>query len=100
MANLIGQFFNDVAEQPLDQTFSYSSMASAAAGAQVYLSATLVATTPELRSVLGGFVSQKIMEHEAMASFMISKGWMNPYDEPNKQLETCYKQSQSVLSQN
>ncbi len=99
MSNLINRFFGAAADQPADQTFSYSLMASAAAGAQGYLAATLIATTPELRSILSSFVSQKVMEHEALASLMISRNWMNPYDEPNKQLEASFHQSQSILSQ-
>ncbi|MGI5920529.1 MAG: spore coat protein [Syntrophomonadaceae bacterium] len=100
MANLIGQFFNDITDQSLDQTLSLSAMATAAAGAQLYLSATLASTTPELRAVLAGFVAQKTAEHEAITNYIMNRGWMNPYDDPTKQLETCYQESQSVLSQN
>ena len=99
MGNIINRFFGEAADQPADQTLSYSLMASAAAGAQGYLAATLIATTPELRSILGGFVTQKVCEHESLANLMISRDWMNPYDEPNQQLEASYSQSQSMLSQ-
>lgn len=99
MGNLINRVLGEVSDQPADQTISYTMMASAAAGAQGYLAATLIATTPELRAILGSFVSQKVMEHEALTSFMINRNWMNPYDEAHKQLEASYSQSQSIVSQ-
>jgi spore coat protein CotF len=99
MGEIINTFFSQTTDRSADQTLGYSAMASAAAGASAYLAATLQCTTPELRSILSGFVSQKIMEHEAVTNLLINKGWMNPYDEPVKQLETSYRDANSVLSQ-
>ncbi len=97
MADIISTFFTQAADRSADETLSYSAMASAAAGAAAYLAATLQATTPELRSILNGFVNQKVMEHEAMSNYVINKGWMNPYEDPAKQLENSYKQADSIL---
>lgn len=95
---VIDNIFGQVADQSAEQTLGYSLMAEAAASAGAYLAATLAATTPELRSILSGFVSQKVMEHEALTNYMMEKGWMNPYDSPAKRLEGTFRQANSMLS--
>ena len=57
------------------------------------------ATTRELRSILGSYVSQKVLEHEAINNYVMNKGWMNPYEDPTKQLESSYNQASSIISQ-
>lgn len=99
MGGLISSFFGRVADQSADQTLAYSLMTETAAAAGAYLAATLAATTPELRGMLSGFVSQKVMEHESLTKYMIDQGWMNPYENPTKRLEETYRQASSLLSQ-
>lgn len=98
MGDMINNLFSRATDSSADETLSYTAMASAAAAAGAYLAATLQATTPELRAMLEGIVSQKIMEHEAMTNYVMSKGWMNPYDDPARQLEASYNYSQSIIS--
>jgi hypothetical protein len=98
MGNLINRVLGEMSDQPADQTISYAMMASAAAAAQGYLAATLLATTPELRAILSSFVSQKVMEHETLTGFVMNRNWMNPYDDAHRQLEASYIQSQSIVS--
>ncbi len=98
MGNLIIRVLGEMSDQPADQTISYAMMASAAAAAQGYLAATLLATTPELRAILSSFVSQKVMEHETLTGFVMNRNWMNPYDDAHRQLEASYIQSQSIVS--
>jgi spore coat protein CotF len=98
VGDMISNLFSKATDSSADETLSYTAMASAAAAAGAYLAATLQATTPELRAMLGGIVSQKIMEHEAMTNYIINKGWMNPYDDPTIQLEASYNYSQSMIS--
>ncbi|NLG32892.1 MAG: spore coat protein [Syntrophomonadaceae bacterium] len=99
MGDVISTFFSQATDRSADETLAYSSMASAAAGAGAYLAATLQSTTPELRSILNGFANQMVMEHEAMNKYVITKGWMNPYDDPSKQLQSTYSQANSVLKE-
>ncbi|NLW92704.1 MAG: spore coat protein [Syntrophomonadaceae bacterium] len=97
MSDIISNIFGQATDSSADETLSYSAMASAAAGAGAYLAATLQATTPELRAILGGFVSQKVLEHDTITEYVMNKGWMNPYDDPSKQLESTFKQSNSMM---
>lgn len=99
MSDIINNFFGHATDSSADQTLSYSAMASTAASAAAYLAATLQATTPELRSILGGMVNQKVMEHETITNYVMNKGWMNPYEDPAQQLESTFKQSNSMLSE-
>lgn len=99
MGDIISNFFSQATDRSADETLAYTSMASAAAAAGAYLAACLQSTTPELRSILAGFVSQKILEHEALTNYVMSKGWMNPYEDPARQLESSYKQASSIVSQ-
>lgn len=99
MGGLISTLFGQVADKSADQTLAYSLMSEAAAASGAYLAATLASTTPELRSILGGFVSQKVMEHESLTKYMMDQGWMDPYENPVKRLEETYRQASSLLSQ-
>lgn len=99
MADIISNFFSQSTDRSADETLAYTSMASAAAAAGTYLAATLQATTPELRAILSGLLSQKILEHETLTSYVINKGMMNPYDDPRKQLEQTYNQTSTIFSQ-
>lgn len=96
---VIDNLFGQVADQSAEQTLGFSMMAAAGASAGAYLAATLAATTPELRSILSGFLGQKVVEHETLTSYIIEKGWMNPYDNPIQRLEGTFEQANALLSQ-
>ncbi len=99
MGDILSNLFSKATDSSTDEVLSYTAMASAAAAAGAYLAATLQSTTPEMRSIMSGFVTQKVLEHDAMTNYVMNKGWMNPYDAPTKQLESSYRQAHSVLSQ-
>lgn len=99
MANLIGKVFGDMADESPDKALAFTSMAAAAAGATAYFTASLQSSTPEVRALLGGFASQKAMEHEGMNSFLMQKGWFDPYEDPIQQLMTADQQAHSMVSQ-
>lgn len=93
MSSFVGSIFSNTTDVPsADQTIAYSASAGAAASAQAYLAATLAATTPEVRRLFGEYCSQAIMGNEAMMGLMIKNGWVDPYDEPEKQLQTIITQ--------
>lgn len=100
MSSLVNTFFSNTANSSADQTLAYASASGAAAAAQAYFSATLTATTPEVRRLFAEYSSQAVMGHEAIVGLMIQKGWINPYDEPVEQLQSIISQSQqSSVSQ-
>lgn len=86
--------FSNTADSSADQTLAYASISGAAAAAQAYFSATLTATTPEVRRLFAEYSSQAVMGHEALLGLMIEKGWTNPYDELTQQLQTVISQAQ------
>ncbi len=87
MPSIINSMFSNTADSSADQTLAYASVSGAAAAAQAYFSATLTATTPEVRRLFAESSSQAVMGHEALLGLMIQKGWTNPYDEPTQQLQ-------------
>ncbi|MCE5285443.1 MAG: spore coat protein [Pelosinus sp.] len=100
MTSFMGSIFSNVAEVPsADQTIAYSAAGGAAASAQAYLTAALAATTPEVRRLFSEYASQSLMGNEAMMGLMINNGWVNPYDPPEKQLQSILNQ-QSAPTQN
>jgi spore coat protein CotF len=100
MTSFVGSIFSNAAEVPsADQTIAYSAAAGAAASAQAYLAATLAATTPEVRRLFGEYCTQAIMGQEAMMGLMVKNGWVSPYDDPEKQLQSILNQ-QSNSNQN
>lgn len=94
MPSIINSMFSNTADSSADQTLAYASASGAAAAAQAYFSATLTATTPEVRRLFAEYSSQAVMGHEALLGLMIQKGWANPYDEPTQQLQSVISQAQ------
>ncbi len=94
MSSIINSMFSGAADISADQTLAYASASGAAAAAQAYLSATLTATTPEVRRLFAEYSSQAVMGHEAVLGLMIQKGWVNPYDAPSQQLQSIVNQVQ------
>jgi len=98
VTNLIGKVFGEMANESADKTLAINSMFAAAAGAQAYFAAALQSVTPEVRALLSGFATQKALEHEAMNTYLMQKGWIKPYEEPIQQLMMSEQQAEEVIS--
>lgn len=98
MASLIGSIFSVTGDNSLDQSIAYTSAAGAAATAQTYFSAALVAVTPEVKRLFSDYSIQILMGHEQLNDLMLKKGWVKPYDEVTEQLQTASEQSGQVLN--
>lgn len=96
MSSLIGSIFSETADISADQTIAYNTAAGAAISAQAYLAAALASVTPEVRRLYLEYSSQSVMGHEAMMGLMIKNGWVNPYDTPEKQLQSIIQQSKPL----
>lgn len=99
MASLVGSLFKDMTETSADETLALNTIAGSAASAAAYLSATLEATTPEVRRLFGEYLTQSIMANEGAVALALKKGWINPYDVPENQIMIAYQQSKNVLGQ-
>lgn len=97
MSSLIGSIFSDASDISADQTIAFGATAGAAAAAQAYLSATLIATTPEVRRLFSEYCTQCTMGHEALIGLMVKNGWAKPNDSPDTQLQAALQQSQPVV---
>lgn len=100
MSSLVEQIFLNNSDTSLDQTLAYSSAASVAVSAQAYLSASLAATTPDVRRLFSEYSTQSAMGHEALMGLMITRGWINPNTSPMQQLEASIQQSQQTVKTN
>lgn len=99
MSSIVGNLFKEMAETSADETLAISAIGGAAASAGAYLSATLQATTPEVRRLFGEYLTQSIMAQENLVGLALKKGWMNPYDVPENQILVAYKHSQNVMEE-
>ena len=99
MSSLIRSIFSAASDTSADQTLAYMSASGAAASAQAYFSAALVATTPEVRRLFTDYATQSLIGNEAIMGLMIKKGWINPYDRPETQLQSVTQQSQQMMQQ-
>jgi spore coat protein CotF len=98
MPGLIAEVFGTTTDAPANPTIAASTIASAAGSAQAYLAATLEATTPEVRRLFSEYMAQTIIGQEAIQGLAVKKGWANPYDAPEKQLEMSDQAAKSVLT--
>lgn len=83
-----------------DKTVANDSLAAKAAASNAYLNAALEASTPELKQLFSTNLTQMMGEHAALSQLALNKGWMNPYDEPDKQLLQTFNHSKDVLENN
>lgn len=97
MSSLIGSIFSGSSDTSADETIAYNSAAGAAAAAQAYLTASLGATTPEVRRLFSEYCTQSAMGHEALMGLMVKNGWVNPYDSPDQQLQAAVNKSQPLI---
>jgi spore coat protein CotF len=92
----MSSLFSNASNQSADNTIALNAMAAAAASCTAYLTATLEATTPEVRRLFSEYTTQSVIGHEAITALSIKKGWMSPDDSPTKQLQTSVNESVSV----
>jgi spore coat protein CotF len=97
VANFVSKMFGEKADQSADKTLAFAAMAAAAASAQAYFTAALQSTTPEVRALLGGFATQKTLEHEGITGYLMQKGYLNPYDDSIHQLMVAEQNAQAVM---
>ncbi|MDD4600351.1 hypothetical protein SDC9_09101 [bioreactor metagenome] len=98
MSSFMSTIFSKNIQTSMDQVIANNAMAGAAAASSAYLTAALQATTPEVRHLYNEYTSQSAMGHEALTGLALKKGWINPYDDPQQQLQTTLSQSQSIVN--
>ncbi|HEY8464373.1 MAG TPA: spore coat protein [Bacillota bacterium] len=94
---LLDDLFGETTGADLNQVIAINSLAGAAAAANAYLTATLAATTPEVRRLFGEYLNQSLMAHEGLTNLALKKGWINPYDNIDNQLKMSYEGSTKVV---
>ena len=99
MGNIMGNIFERMTDKSANATIAYTTMSAAAASATTYLAAMLESSTPEVRRLYSDYLTQSIMEHEAITALSLKKGWFTPYDAPETQLQTVFQQSKEVTEQ-
>lgn len=82
----------------INKTLALNSIGTAAASAGAYLTATLEATTPEVRRLFGEYLTQCLLAHETITGLAIKRDWIKPYESPEIQLSTSYQESEKALS--
>lgn len=97
MGNLIGSFFGSATNKSADETIAVTSISGSAGAALAYLSATLEATTPEVRRLYSEYCTQSVLAQEVLTGLSLKKGWITPYDAPLTQLGHSVQQSHAVL---
>lgn len=81
-----------------DQTLASDSLAAKASASSAYLKATLKASTPELKQMFSANLTQMVGEHTALSELALNKGWVNPYEQPEKQLLQTFNHSKEILN--
>lgn len=80
-----------------DEIIANNALAAKALASSAYLKATLKGTTPELKQLFSANLTQTVGEHAALSILAENKGWLNPYDQPEKQLFQTFNQSKEIL---
>ncbi|MGI6120608.1 MAG: spore coat protein [Desulfosporosinus sp.] len=97
MSSIIGSIFARNSNASADKTIANSSASGLAASAQAYFTASLAATTPEVRRLFSEYSTQTAMGHEALTGLMLKKGWIEPYASPSQQLQSSIHESMQTL---
>lgn len=96
-----GVYGNDASRRPddfsPDEAIALHALTSSAASANAYLTATLQATTPEVRQLLYDYTTQNILANETLTDLSVKKNWLTPYQSAEQQLETSINQSQYII---
>lgn len=82
-----------------DQIIVDNALAAKALESSAYLTATLGAATPELKQLFSANITQTIGEHSALLALAETKGWINPYEQPEKLLLETFHLSKEMLDQ-
>jgi spore coat protein CotF len=82
----------------VNKTLGLSSLSAAAASANAYLAATLVATTPEVRRLFGEYLTQSLMAQEALTGLAVKREWVRPYESSENQLKLAYQEAEKLTS--
>jgi len=69
-----------------DQLIFTNALGAVKAGAKAYLTATLVSTTPELRTFFSTQLTKEIIGHTALVELGLKKGWLDPTMTPMEAL--------------
>jgi len=96
MASFLGNRIKDRTDIN-DEVIANNMIASATAGAQAYLSASLTSATPELKALYGSSLNQVLGGHSAVSELAVKKGWEKPYSTPSEQLSDIYNKSKGTL---
>ncbi|WP_053956439.1 spore coat protein [Inediibacterium massiliense] len=97
MASFLGNKIKDNTDIN-DEVIANNMIASATAGAQAYLNATISSATPELRAMYSASLNQMVGGHTAITELSIKKGWEKPYNSPSEQLSDAYSKSKNTLN--
>jgi len=80
-----------------DELLFAQSLAGAKAEAKFYLTAALVCTTPELRSLFSTYLDQCMLSHSALVELGVKKGWIDITDMPEDVLLKELEKSNCLL---
>lgn len=81
-----------------DQVIAISTDFAMKSAAQAYLSATLMATTPEVRRFINDLLTQKLAAHQSLTELIVKKNWVHPYANLSEQLTIASEQSNWVMN--
>ncbi len=83
-----------------DEVIANNMIASATAGANAYLNATLASPTPEFRAMCEDSLQQILTGHAQLAKLIVDKEWDDPYEAPEDQLLNALNKSKLVVEDN
>ena len=90
---VFGQKVTNLSDEIIaNNTLTVQGLASSA-----YLKATLMAATPELKQLFSANLTQIVGENTALSQLATNKGWVNPYEQPERQLFQAFNQSKEIL---
>lgn len=83
--------------KPDDRTIGIGLIDAATAKAQMYLTATLASTSPELRHILLTHLQNAISEHENVTKLAVEKGWVKPNITTDQMVKEAAAHVQPIL---
>lgn len=96
MSNILSSIVNNTTDIN-DEVIASNMLASAKSAADVYLNATMTCTTPELRAIYSASLNQVVGGHSALTELTVNRGWMHPYESPEKQLSEVVNKSTTII---
>lgn len=98
MASIMNTIMGTSNIQMDDKTIANDSLMASKAAAGAYLTASLEAATPELRTLYTSSLQQVLQGHAAMTDLAVAKNWYRAYDAPDQQLSDAVKHSENTIS--